>query len=62
MKKKKELKTCQNIFAIFRANSINSRFFVFICKDYKIRSRSILILCAIIAVFSIDIFKILIWE
>ncbi len=54
---KKLLKAFQNIFAIFKINSVDFRFFVFICRASRICSRSLLILCAIIVVFSTRIFR-----
>ena len=47
-KNKKKLKAFQNIDAIFKINSIDSRFFVFICRACRICSRSALISCSII--------------
>ena len=49
IKKKIQQKAFQNIVAIFKVTSILVFFFVLICR---ICSRSLLILCAIIVVFS----------
>ena len=54
---KKNLKAFQNIVIIFKINSIDSRFFIFICWACRICSHSYLILCAIIAVLSTRIFQ-----
>ena len=56
-KKILKIKAFQNIVAIFKINSIDSRFFVFICRASRICSRSLLISCAIIEVFSTRIFR-----
>ena len=50
---KKRLKAFQNSVAIFKINSINS--VLFKCSSSRIRCRSLLILCAMIVVFSIRI-------
>ena len=54
-KKKKKVKTFQNIVTIFKINSTDARFFYF--RASKICSRSLLISCAIIVVFSTRIFQ-----
>ena len=54
---KKILKAFQNIVAIFKINSINFRFFVFIGSASRICSRSLSISCAIIVEFSTRIFR-----
>ena len=54
---KNKLKAFQNIVAIFKINSVDFIFFVFICRASRICSRNLLILCAIIAVFSTRIFR-----
>ena len=56
-KLKKILKTFQNIVTIFKTNSIDFRFFVFICRASRICRRSLSISCAIIVVFSTRIFR-----
>ena len=55
--KRNGLKTFQNIVAIFKVNSINFRFSVFICRASRICSDGLLISCAIIVVFSTRISK-----
>ena len=56
-KKTKKLKTFQNIVIIFKINSIDFSFFLFICRTSRICSRSLLISHAIIVVFSTRIFR-----
>ena len=48
----------QNIFVIFKINSIDFRGFVFICRASKICSRSLFISCANIVVFQLEFFEI----
>ena len=56
----KRLKALQNIATIFKINSIDSLFsFVFVCRDSRICSRSLLISSAIMAMFLTRIFRIL---
>ena len=55
-KKKKNSKVFQNIVAIFKINSIDSRFFVFICRASRICICSLFISCTVIVVFSSRIF------
>ena len=50
-KEKKKRKAFQNIVTIFKINSIDFRFFVFICSASRICSHRLFILCAIIMVF-----------
>ena len=52
----KKTKAFQNIIAIFKINSINFRFFVFMSRASTICSRNLLISWAIIVVFSTRIF------
>ena len=54
---KKNPKAFQNIVAIFKINSIDFRFFVFICRASMICGRTLSISCMIILVFSTRIFR-----
>ena len=51
-KKTKKLKAFQNIVSIFKINSIDFRFFVFICRASRICSHFLSILCDYSGVFN----------